>query len=103
MRPAMAAPGMPSVFSRYAEARTPASAIFAERWPGGSIYTSFADVIGESRHEMPALSMRDAGRLWQLRVFRMRRCPTGGVVSGKGSCREEWMSYDLVIKNGTVV
>jgi hypothetical protein len=31
------------VCSRYADARTFASAIVAARWPGGSMNTSFAD------------------------------------------------------------
>jgi len=37
MRPTVAAPGAPLVWSRYAGARTLAPAIIAARWPGGSI------------------------------------------------------------------
>ncbi len=40
---ARAAPGVASVYARYADARTSASAIVAARWPGGSMRTSFAD------------------------------------------------------------
>jgi len=54
-----AAPGMPSVGSRYAEVRTPSSAVIAAVFAGGSITTSLWPMTG--RFGLGNLSRRTSG------------------------------------------
>src|SRR5512145_795921 len=68
MRPAKAAPGVASVYARYADARTSASAIVAARWPGGSMRTSFADKTDRITSRRADAVNRSVGKIEILSV-----------------------------------
>ena len=54
MRLQEAAPGMPSVVSRYAEARIGAAAVIAAGWPGGAMLTSACERMGRAHQHSSA-------------------------------------------------